>query len=393
MNTSLQIPKRVGLLGVLASLTAASVLLVGCAAYASPPASATPSAAVVSRLTDVGQKTLDAGATAFVGTVRDETHISSVALGTANRGSHRDAKVSDEFEMGSTTKTVTATVALQLVGEGILTLKDPIDRWLPGLVPGGDRITLRMLLQHTSGIFDYTSDDDFAHGLLDHPERTYTPKQLVAVAVKHAPNFAPGAGWAYSNTGFVLVGMILTAATGQSVASLIEHRVIRPLGLSHTYWAGKSVFTGAHLRGYYRTKPGGTDYVDVSKDSISWAGAAGSLVSTTADLGSFERALQSGKLLKPAQLAEMRSTVEIPGTGGQYAYGLGLMRITTPNGYVWGHTGGTLGYLTQAWASEDGTRSIVENVPTGASTPVGPDSDIESAASAAASSLFDLLNK
>ena len=376
-----------------ATALAAIVLLAGCApsSPAGPPPGATSSEATTARLTEVGQAVLDSGATAFVGTVYDQQNSTSVALGFADRDSGAEAVASDEFQMGSTTKTVTATVALQLVGEGVLSLDDTVERWLPGAVPNGSAITLRMLLQHTSGLFDYASDDAFGLSLFADPMARHGAQDLLAVALTHDPTFAPGEGWAYSNIGFVVVGMMLEAATGQSVADLITERVITPLGLEHTYWGADGQFRDSHLHGYYRTQPGSTDYVDVSSFPLSWADAAGALISTTDDLGAFERALQSGALLEPAELAEMRTTVDIPDTGGQYAYGLGLMRITTPDGYVWGHTGGTLGYLTQAWSTEDGSRSVIENVATAAATPLGPDTEIDGAASAAASSLFDLL--
>jgi D-alanyl-D-alanine carboxypeptidase len=350
-----------------------------------------PSDVIESRLSEVGEAVLESGATAFVGTVHGEKHTTSIALGLADRETERAAEASDQFQMGSTTKTVTATVALQLVGEGLLSLDDTVEHWLPGALPNGEEITVRMLLQHTSGIFDYTADEAFAMSLLAEPTRKHTPDELLALAIAHEPTFAPGAGWAYSNTGFVVVGMILGTVTDQPIADLITERVIVPLGLENTYWAPDGLFHGEHLNGYYRTEPNGSEYIDVSDFPLTYGDAAGALVSTTADLGAFERALQSGELLDATELDEMRTTVEIPGTDGQYAYGLGLMRINTPDGNVWGHTGGTLGYLTQAWASEDGTRSIVTNVPTGASTPVGPDSGVDAAAGAAASSLFDLL--
>lgn len=387
----------------IATIATTALLLTGCSierpASTSPePSSRTTSSSspssstsIDSRLTQAGQAVLDSGATAFVGSVHDDRRTTSVALGVADRETQRDAKATDEFQIGSTTKTVTATVALQLVGEGLLSLDDTVEHWLPGVIPNGESITVRMLLQHTSGLFDYTADEMFAGNLLSDPTDTHTPQDLLAVALEHPSTFAPGAGWAYSNTGFVVVGMILEAVTGQPVAQLITDRIIAPLRLDHTYWAPDALFHGEHLSGYYRTEPNGTEYVDVSQYPLTYGDAAGALISTTTDLGTFERALQSGELLKPAELEEMRTTVEIPNSGGQYAYGLGLMRIATPEGYVWGHTGGTLGYLTQAWASEDGTSSIVGNVPTGASTPMGPDSAIDGAASAAASGMFDLL--
>jgi D-alanyl-D-alanine carboxypeptidase len=331
---------------------------------------------------------LAAGATGFASRVDDGRQVSTLTRGVADRATARKMASGNEFQIGSNTKTFVATVALQLVGEGRLKLDDPVRRWFPQ-VRDADRITVRMLLQHTSGLFDYLADPEMAEQVLAGSRHRWTPEELLTVAMKHPVNAEPGAGWSYSNTNYVLAGMILRKVTGTDPAQLIHQRIVVPLGLRHTYWAPDARFHGRHLHGYFRTQPGGRQYTDVSDAPLHWADAAGAMISTLSDLARFEKALQSGRLLRPTQLAQMRSTVDVPGPAGWKAgYGLGISRLDTPCGTFWGHTGGTLGYLTQAWSSSDGQRSLVQVVPTGADTPAGPDEAIGSAAQTAAGAGF-----
>ena len=327
-----------------------------------------------------GGAVVAAGATGFASEVDGRTYTQ----GVADRATGRRIEAGDEFQIGSNTKTFTATVMLQLVGEGRLRLDDPISRWYPA-IPDADRITVRMLLQHTSGIADYLGDDSVGEKVLAGDPYHWTPEELVAIGVALAPYFEPGAAWAYSNTNYVLAGMIMRKVTGLSPAQLITRRIIEPLGLRHTYWAPDARFHGRHMHGYYRTEPGGSQYVDITDAPLYWADAAGAMVSTLSDLARFERALQGGHLLEPAQLKQMRATVDMPAPEGLTAgYGLGLARLDTRCGTFWGHTGGSVGYLTQAWATADGRHAFTQVVPTGADTPVGADKAIEDAAQAAA---------
>jgi D-alanyl-D-alanine carboxypeptidase len=361
-------------------------------AIAAPGSTAVPVTAVVPPSTNSSPDTsgsaadavIAAGATGFAARVEDGRRVRTLTRGVADRATGRALDADDEFQIGSNTKTFVATVMLQLVGEGRLTLDEPVGHWFPG-IPEADRITVRMLLQHTSGLSDYLADPQMAQTVLDGSRHRWTPEELLAVALKHPANFEPGADWSYSNTNYVLAGMIMRKVTGTDPARLIDRRIVRPLGLRNTYWAADARFHGRHLHGYFRTQPGGTQYTDISDAPLYWADAAGAMVSTTSDLARFERALQSGRLLRPAQLSQMRATVAIPGPAGWKAgYGLGISRLDTPCGTFWGHTGGTLGYLTQAWSTPDGRRSLTQVVPTGAETPAGPDEAIATAAQAAA---------
>nr|BFE73691.1 hypothetical protein GCM10020092_069920 [Actinoplanes digitatis] len=171
--------------------------------------------------------------------VDGDTVRARAGVGDQERGS--PVPLDGHFRMGSNTKTFVSVVVLQLVGEGRLSLDDTVERWLPGLVTGngndGRRITVRNLLQHTSGLYNYTGDitalgsqEDYLAHRYDH----YEAEDLVALATKHEPGFAPGTSWDYSNTNYILAGMIIERATGRAWATEVRARILRPLGLSHT---------------------------------------------------------------------------------------------------------------------------------------------------------------
>ncbi|MFF9868211.1 serine hydrolase domain-containing protein [Streptomyces sp. NPDC013953] len=288
----------------------------------------------------------------------------------------------DEFRMGSNTKTMMATLVLQLVAEGELSLADPVEKWLPGEVPGGDAITLRMLLNHTSGLPDYTQDPAVLPSILGKDERRWTSRELLAVGVRRDPLFPPGTRWSYSNTDYAAVGAVLEGVTGTSLAALVRDRITRPLGLEHTYFATGSPWRGRYAHGYepdaahmpdavpeqFRDVAGarrGT-HVDVSANDPGWGGAAGAMVSTAREWARFSSALLSGELLPAAQMAELRRTVpmdpERPQDGP--GAGLGIETGDTPCGTVWAHEGGMTGYSSTSYSDRAGRRSAVVLVPT-----------------------------
>jgi D-alanyl-D-alanine carboxypeptidase len=269
------------------------------------------------------------------------------------------------YKIGSVTKTFTATVVLQLVAERRLRLGDSVERWLPGLVPNGDHITVRQLLQHTSGLFDYTEDprlaEPYFQGDLDF---VWRPRELIALATEHPPLFAPGTSWSYSNTGYVLLGLIIRAVTGSSVQQQLERRIFGPLNLRHTSFPITSPrIVGPHAHGYLLgAGPGGTP-LDFTGLSPSWAWATGNMVSTVDDVARFFRALLGGRLLPPRLLRAMQTTVD---TGQGSRYGLGLIALPLPCGSTaWGGEGGLPGYENWALASRDGDEQVVMMVNAG----------------------------
>ena len=309
------------------------------------------------------------GDVGVVAEVTDAGRHSFATAGLADTATGAPAEPYDSFRIGSVTKTFVATVVLQLVSEGRLSLDDTVARRLPGVVSGngndGSKITIRELLQHTSGLYDYTDDfpelDSTADFLADR-YTTYTPEQLVAIAMRHAPYFAPGAGWEYSNTDYVLLGMIIDRVTGHSWQDEVDTRVIEPLGLRHTVAPTNSpTLPGPHLDSY--SDFGAGPAIDVTDLNPSAADAAGAMISTTADLTTFYTALIRGRLLPPAQLAEMETTVPAPGLavifpGIRYGLGLAWIPLSCGGGYF-GHGGDVPGYSTRDGVTPDGNRVVV----------------------------------
>ncbi|WP_370354128.1 serine hydrolase domain-containing protein [Catenulispora sp. EB89] len=307
-----------------------------------------------------------AGAVGVLAQVTTPLGQEAASAGTASLGTGRPVATDGAFRIGSATKTFVATVVLQLVDEGRLSLDDTVARWLPGVVAGngndGSKITIRQLLNHTSGVYDYTLDlaemTDAAAFQRDR-FRTYSPDELVAMAMRHAPVSAPGAAFAYSDTDYVLAGMIVARVTGHSWADEVNARIIRPLDLRHTTTPGTFPFVlGPHADGY--SAFGGTTLLDVTAFNPSAADASGSMISTAGDLTRFYTALVAGRLLSPARLAEMESTVPAPalGPGVRYGLGLGWIPLSCGGGY-YGHPGGVFGYQTWDGVTADARRAVV----------------------------------
>lgn len=279
--------------------------------------------------------------------------------------------------IGSNTKTFVATVMLQLAGEGAVELDAGVERYLPGVVwgPGidGDRITVRNLLQHTSGLPEYAAEFGATPGpgqiAVQSAElrwMTVDMAEVVRQALTAPAEFEPGAGWAYSNTNYAIAGMVIEKITGNSLGAEITRRIIEPLGLRDTYYPdpGETGIRGPHPVGYLETDGVRVDYTE---QNVSVAGAAGAMVSTGADLNRFFTALLNGELLAPAQLAEMKQTVPVPGAGESLDYGLGLMRSSLSCGKdSWGHGGDIDGFEVRGGVTDDGRAVTVtiNQVPT-----------------------------
>ncbi|MBP8533881.1 serine hydrolase [Streptomyces sp. MK37H] len=306
----------------------------------------------------------DTGAVGVFAEVTSPHARHSAGAGTAGRGTGRPMPHNGRFRIGSATKTFTATVVLQLLGEGRISLEDTVERWLPGVVQGngndGSRITVRQLLQHTSGIPDVEPEIpalNSADGYRAERFRTYTPEELVGQAMRHPPHFPPGTDWSYSNTNYILAAMIIHEVTGRSWAQEVNDRIIRPLGLRDTSTPGTFPFIlGPHARGYAAF---GTDTgIDVTTLNPSMAVGSGSIISTTRDLNRFYTALLGGRLLAPAQLDEMTTTRPASEPGVRYGLGLGEIPLSCGGSYF-GHPGELLGYHTWGGVTRDGTRTAV----------------------------------
>jgi D-alanyl-D-alanine carboxypeptidase len=292
--------------------------------------------------------------------VRDGTSQWSDAVGVRDLASGRPATANGHFRIGSVTKTFVATVLLQLVDEGELTLDDPVERHLPGVVPDGEQITVRQLLQHTSGLHDYMSEPGYSTNRWRGDARfdDYTPAELLEVAFATTERAEI---WDYSNTNYVVAGLLVEKLTGNPYGEEVTRRILRPLDLRHTSVPGhRSSLPNPHAHGYEPLPTNPPTFVDATKMDPSLDWAAGEMISTTEDLATFVTALLAGRLTSPANLTEMRRMTDaVP---SQFRYGLGLQEFTIPCADgprpVWGHTGQLIGYITVALTDGEG-KSLV----------------------------------
>lgn len=194
------------------------------------------------------------------------------ATGVADTVTGRPMQTDGYVRIGSETKTFTVTALLKLVDDGRIGLDDPISRYVHG-VPKGDRITLRQLAEMRSGLFPYTSDEDFVHDLLSDPQRSFTPEEVLAYGFKHRNTFKPGAQFEYSNTNLVLLGLVVEKVTGQRLQDFVRNRVLRPAHLRHTLFPEGAEFPEPHPRGYTDQTLDGA-VADATDWNPSWAWAA-----------------------------------------------------------------------------------------------------------------------
>ncbi|WP_443055829.1 serine hydrolase domain-containing protein [Streptomyces sp. NBC_00690] len=260
--------------------------------------------------------------------------------------------------IGSNSKTYLAVVVLQLVGEGRVDLDGPIETHLPGLVRGEDidgrNITVRQLLQNTSGLPNYTDylDPDWFRIR----DIYWEPRELLDLAPAHKATFPPGTDWSYSNTNFLLAGLLVQKVTGRPPAEEIERRILQPLGLRDTYTPvpGERGIRGPHPQGYHADDPEQTPR-NITRMDPSWAWAVGSMIATPSDLSRFFSGLMNGRLLNPALLEQMRTTVPADKLWPGWRYGLGLLSAPLScGGLVWGHGGDIPGYKTLSGVTDNG---------------------------------------
>ena len=302
---------------------------------AAPAAGAAAPAATAARPTlarDL-QQVVGAGSPGVIALVNDGHRVRLHAAGVADTRSGRALRATDRFRAASITKSFVATVALQLVGEGKLSLSDTVERRLPGILPYGDRITLRQLLNHTSGVPQMEESVVALEQYTGDATRSWSPRELVALVADKTPDFAPGSSWHYSDTGYVLAGLMIERATGRRLGHELRQRVFEPLRLRHTSFPiGASAIAGSHAHGYGLLE-GHLRDVTVLNPSGAWA--AGALVCTAPDIARFWRGLLGGELLEPAQLNAMKSTVAME-KGYPARYGLGILKFSSPCGALWG---------------------------------------------------------
>ncbi|MER8232317.1 serine hydrolase domain-containing protein [Streptomyces sp. NPDC094049] len=304
--------------------------------------------------------------------VNDERGEWTGSAGVRELGGTERPPVDGHVRIGSSTKAFTATVMLKLVDEGLIELDAPVVDHLPEfeLDPA---ITVRMLLQHTSGVFNFTGeyyeDGTFAPGIpattagqewVDNRFKTYRPEELVRLSLSKPARFRPGTDWSYSNTNYVLVRLLIEKVTGRSLPEEMRRLVLEPLGLSDTLLPETGTeIPEPYAHAYYRYEDGGREEtVDVTRQNPSWISTGGDMISTTRDLHRFISALAGGGLLPAPLLAEMCDAHPKAG------YGLGLMVQDAGGngGTVITHNGGIAGHAALMYSTPDGSTTMTAAV-------------------------------
>ncbi|MCE7000241.1 beta-lactamase family protein [Saccharothrix sp. S26] len=282
----------------------------------------------------------------------DATGSWTLSSGTARIGQNRPITATEHFRIGSQTKTFTAVVVLQLVEEGRVALDSPIGQYLPGVVTGnydGAVITVRQLLQHTSGMVRDIRD------AAPNPDGSYSLAELVRSAMDEPAQFAPGTGLGYSNVAYLVLGLLVERLTGRPVRDAITERVITPLGLTGTSFPapGTRALADPYLPGYVGGRLGPFSFWTdgTTNTELTFWSTAGAMASTMVDLATFYRALLDGRVLSAAALAEMRRTI-----APDHSYGLGLSRVNLScGGEAWGHNGALpTGHYSITLTTDDG---------------------------------------
>lgn len=315
--------------------------------------------ALQTALTDGAHEFLLPGAVALLRTP-DGTTVAT--YGTTERGGGQPVSVDDHIRVGSNTKTWTATVILQLVQEGRLALSDPVSKHRPD-VPDGDHITVEQLLNMRSGLYNYTETPELNAALDDDPQRVWTPDQLLALAFAHPPYFPPGTGYHYSNTNYVLLGLIAEQLDGRPLPDIFDERIFRSAAMAHSTFPELSdaSLPGPYVHGYmYGTniltltdpalpqgmqdeaRAGTLEPTDVTGVNPSWGWAAGAGISTAHDLATWVEALTDGSMLDADMQQQRMASIAPTDPGNPQApgYGWGIAKM----GPMYGHTGELPGY-------------------------------------------------
>ncbi|MEV4116673.1 serine hydrolase domain-containing protein [Nonomuraea sp. NPDC049695] len=325
------------------------------------------------------QAFVDAGFLGVQVRVNDERGEWVGSAGRRRLGASAKPPTNGRFWVGSVTKTFHATVVLQLVAEGKIELDAPVAGYLPQF--GLDRrITVRMLLQHTSGLFNYTGDLDpdgtWVPGLpatgkewLDNRFHSYRPEELVRFALSKPARFEPGKGWSYANTNYTLARLLIEKVTGRSFDVELKRRILRPLGLKGTVVPGnRTQLPRPYAHGYFRYQDAGQWKVaDVSRQNLSLVAGAGDMISTTKDLHTFFSALNGGKLLPAKLLAEMRKPhPKSDPLYGRYGLGMFVQDLGPTCGTVLNHNGNPPGgYAALMYSTPDGSKTLTASLTAG----------------------------
>jgi len=263
-------------------------------------------------------------------------------------------QTTDLLRIGSLTKTFVGVLTLQLADEGKLSLDDKLQKWFPGILPAADSVTIRMLLDHTSGIPNYLKADAFQQALIANLSQGYTPDSLVRIAAGMPRT--PIGTWSYSNTNYVLLGMIIEKATGSTFQAQLQSRILNRLGMTNTSFATDATLPATTTSGYCDW--GSTTNYQVQNLNASIAWTAGAMVSTIHDVTRWATALASGELISPAMFQQQLTTVPTYSWAPNTRYGLG---IVVSDGWV-GHKGDIFGFNAVMYSKKDvGTIVVITN--------------------------------
>lgn len=310
------------------------------------------------------QGLVDGGYPAALGSITTpDGAITNLAAGVGNLESGSVAPVDGEIRIGSNTKMYVAAIVLQLVEEGLIDLDESVDTYLPGLIPseGTNRstITVRHLLQHTSGLQEYVNE--YLTDVFEVRNNYVAVEEILDGVLELPREFPPGQRWGYSNTNYLILGLLIEQITDQSLSGQLQERIIEPLGLQRTYLprAGELQLRGEHPRLYHIDDT--LDLRDITDLDPSFAGAAGAMVASPSELNRFMLALLNGEIVSGPSLREMQDSVDmeiwyLPGA----TYGLGLLSFPlTCGGTAWGHSGELPGTLTWNAVGPNGTAATI----------------------------------
>ncbi len=327
------------------ALIGAALLIFG---FTAAPAYAQPTAVDAA----LSRAVVDDDLAGAIAVIRDGAGLTRSAAGYSDVDTREGFAPHTHVRVASITKTFVAATILQLAAEGKIDLDAPVETYLPGRIHGEDidanAITVRQLLRHQSGLPEYFDDDT------PPPTEPVTADQLLDVALTRPAQFAPGTAMKYTNTNYIIAGLLIEKVTGRPAADEVTWRIIVPLGLFETYFPapGDMGLRQPFAHGYELVDGRRTDVTDFN---ASAAGMAGSLVSTNEDASAFITALLDGRVVPPAQLHEMMQTVPMTGGDGILNYGLGLTGVSLPCGVTaWGHGGDLDGYHSLMVKSFDG---------------------------------------
>lgn len=295
------------------------------------------------------------------------------SAGTALLGTASTPSIDDQMRLASVSKAFSGAVALSLVRDGTLSLRDTIGRWLPTLPAAWRAVTLEQLLKHTSGIPDFSASKTFQQSVSASPLAAPAPAGLLTYVSQDPLMFKPGSRYHYSNSDNVIVGLIAQAATGRSYESLLQDRVVAPFGLTRTSLPTDVSLSPPIVHGYAVNEGEPTEDV-TSSFAAGWAWASGGINASFGDTNRFIRAFVRGAetdLTTQKQQFHLVDGASSPPGPGTNRAGLAIFEYKTPCGTVYGHTGNTLGYTQFAAATRDGARSAVVSI----TTQISPKSD------------------